>query len=68
VLVLAVGIGATSILFSLIDATLPRPLAYRDPAQLFRRSAIRLSDDRASSIVAHRSRRRSLYVRECNRR
>jgi putative ABC transport system permease protein len=34
VLVLTVGIGATSIIFSLIDATLLRPLPYRDPAQL----------------------------------
>jgi len=33
-LVLAVGIGATSITFSLIDATVLRPLPYRDPAQL----------------------------------
>src|SRR5438093_3677949 len=33
-LVLAAGIGATSITFSLIDATLLRPLTYRDPEQL----------------------------------
>lgn len=33
-LVLAVGIGATSITFSLIDATLLRPLPYRDPSRL----------------------------------
>src|SRR5262249_7545895 len=33
-LVLAVGIGATSITFSLIDATMLRPLPYRDPARL----------------------------------
>src|SRR5919204_4012532 len=34
VLVLTAGIGATSIIFSLIDTTLLRPLPYRDPAQL----------------------------------
>jgi putative ABC transport system permease protein len=34
VLILAVGIGATSIIFSLIDATMLRPLPYRNPAQL----------------------------------
>src|ERR687887_1372295 len=34
VLVLTVGISATGIIFSLIDATLLRPLPYRDPTQL----------------------------------
>ena len=34
VLVLAVGIGATSTIFSLIDATLLRPLPYRAPHEL----------------------------------
>jgi hypothetical protein len=36
VLVLAVGIGATSIIFSLIDATFLRPLPYRDPQLVMR--------------------------------
>ena len=33
---LALGTGATTVMFSLIDGVMLKPLAYRDPSRLFR--------------------------------
>jgi hypothetical protein len=52
VLTLALGIGASSTVFSLIDTVLLRPLAYGNPDRLVAVSERRLSDDLARTPVA----------------
>src|SRR4051812_45030443 len=51
VVVLAIGIGATTSIFSIVDGVLLKPLPFRDPDRLIAiQSAIRGGDDVTASV------------------
>ena len=53
ILILAIGIGATTSVFTLINATLLRPLPYRDPSTLVSVSAVDRSDAAVNGCLSY---------------